>query len=67
MPIRTDTRSHILSSSQVAAQLRISKKTLDRMIKDGRIPEPNRRPSNNWRYWTTRDLDEIKELLAEAR
>jgi predicted DNA-binding transcriptional regulator AlpA len=67
MAVRTDTRSHILSSSQVAAMLRISKKTLDRMIKDGRIPEPNRNASNNWRYWTIRDLEEIKQLLAEER
>lgn len=43
--------------------LRVSKKTLDRMIKDGRIPEPNRNPSNNWRFWTIRDVDEIRQAL----
>jgi predicted DNA-binding transcriptional regulator AlpA len=60
---RNDTRSHILSSAQIAESLRISKKTLDRMIKDGRIPEPNRNPKNNWRFWTLRDLEEIRQIL----
>ena len=64
---RNESRSHILSSSQVAASLQISKKTLDRMIKDGRIPEPNRHPNNNWRFWTSRDLEEIKQILAEDK
>jgi excisionase family DNA binding protein len=63
MAIRTDTRSHILTSSQVAGLLGVSKKTLDRMIKDGRIPEPNRKAGNNWRYWTLQDLDEIRTSL----
>jgi excisionase family DNA binding protein len=67
MAIRTDTRSHILTSSQVASLLGVSKKTLDRMIKDGRIPEPNRKAGNNWRYWTLQDLDEIRRSLQEPR
>ena len=60
---RNDTRSHILSSAQIAESLRISKKTLDRMIKDGRIPEPNRNPKNGGRFWTLRDLEEIRQIL----
>jgi len=67
MGVRSETRSHILSSSQVAAILRISKKTLDRMIKDGRIPEPSRNPSNNWRFWTARDVEEIRQALGNVR
>ena len=47
--------------------LQISKKTLDRMIKDGRIPEPTRKPSNNWRFWTTRDVEEIRQALRGER
>jgi len=64
---RADNRSHILSSSQVATLLHISKKTLDRMIKDGRIPEPNRHPSNNWRFWTTHDVEEIQQAMEGER
>lgn len=60
---RTDSRSHILTSSQVASMLGVSKKTLDRMIKDGRLPEPTRQAANNWRYWTIQDVEELKQML----
>jgi predicted DNA-binding transcriptional regulator AlpA len=55
--------SHMLSSSQLAKRLGKSKKTIDRMIKDGRLPEPNRFESNGWRYWTVQDAIEIEARL----
>jgi len=67
MATKRDIRPHILSSSQLAERLKISKKTLGRMIKDGRIPEPNRSPQNNWRFWTIQEALEIEHLLTEER
>ncbi len=58
-------RSHIYRSSQVATALGISKKTLDRMIADGRIPAPVRDINNNWRVWTQQEVDELKAGLSK--
>jgi predicted DNA-binding transcriptional regulator AlpA len=58
-------RSHIYRSSQLAVILGISKKTLNRMIADGRLPEPVRDSSNNWRVWTHQEVQEIKEGLVK--
>jgi excisionase family DNA binding protein len=58
-------RAHIYRSSQVAIILGISKKTLDRMIADGRIPQPMRDGTNNWRVWTQQEVQEIKEGLVK--
>jgi predicted site-specific integrase-resolvase len=63
MPRRADIRPHILYSSQLAEKLRVSKRTLDRMIKDGRIPEPNRDQHNEWRFWTIQEANEIEAAL----
>jgi excisionase family DNA binding protein len=57
-------RSHIYRSSQVATILGISKKTLNRMIADGRIPAPFRNGHNNWRIWTHQEVQELKEGLS---
>jgi predicted DNA-binding transcriptional regulator AlpA len=56
-------RSHIYRSSQVAMILGVSKKTLDRMIADGRIPKPVRDEKNNWRVWSHQDVQELREGL----
>jgi excisionase family DNA binding protein len=56
-------RSHIYRSSQVAGILGVSKKTLNRMIADGRIPAPVRDNKNNWRIWTHQEVLELKEGL----
>jgi predicted DNA-binding transcriptional regulator AlpA len=43
--------------------LGVSKKTLDRMIADGRIPKPVRDEKNNWRVWSQQDVQELREGL----
>lgn len=58
-------RAHLYSSSQVAAILGVSKKTLDRMIADGRLPKPARDAKNNWRVWSHQDVQEMKEGLTK--
>lgn len=56
-------RPHLYKSSQIASILGISKKTLDRMIADGRLPRPARNDKNNWRIWTQQEVQELKEGL----
>jgi excisionase family DNA binding protein len=58
-------RPHLYKSSQVASILGISKKTLDRMIADGRLPRPTRNDKNNWRIWTQQEVQELKEGLVK--
>ncbi len=58
-------RPHLYKSSQVAVILGVSKKTLDRMIADGRIPKPVRDGNNNWRIWTQQDVQELQEVLTK--
>jgi excisionase family DNA binding protein len=58
-------RPHLYKSSQVAMILGVSKKTLDRMIADGRIPTPVRDGNNNWRIWTQQDVQELQEVLTK--
>lgn len=66
MAKKADIRPHILSSSQMAARLDVSKKTLDRMIKDGRLPQPNR-GENGYRFWTMEEAREIENALKGER
>jgi len=35
------------------------------MIADGRIPQPLRDGSNNWRIWSHQEVQELKEGLAK--
>jgi excisionase family DNA binding protein len=49
-------------SSQVAKILGIAPKTLYRMLHDGRIPEPARGETNNYREWTR---EEVQALVQE--
>lgn len=57
--------SQKLNSSQVARILGVTKKTLYRMLQDGRIPEPPRDPSNNYRIWGQHDVESIRQELGK--
>jgi predicted DNA-binding transcriptional regulator AlpA len=57
--------SQKLNTSQVARILGITKKTLYRMLQDGRIPEPPRDPSNNYRIWGQNDVETIRQELGK--
>jgi excisionase family DNA binding protein len=59
-------RPHLYKSSQIASILGISKKTLGRMIADGRLPQPARNNRNNWRIWTQQEVQELKEGLVKC-
>jgi predicted DNA-binding transcriptional regulator AlpA len=54
-----------LSTVQVARVLGVTKKTLYRMLKDGRVPEPARNSKNNYRVWAAQEIESIREGLGK--
>ena len=52
-----------LTTAQVARVLGITKKTLYRMLQDGRVPEPGRNLDNNFRVWVPQQVEAIREEL----
>lgn len=53
-----------LTSRQVAQLVGVSLNTIYRWLKAGKIPEPYRNPDNNYRLWTSGDVQQIRyELL----
>ena len=54
-----------LTTAQVARLLGVTKKTLYRMLQDGRIPEPVRNPENNYRLWIPQQIEAIRQELAK--
>lgn len=50
-----------LNTAQVARILGVTKKTLYRMLNDGRLPEPGRNPENNYRIWVPQYVESIRE------
>ncbi len=53
-----------LTTAQVARLLGVAKKTVYRMLQDGRIPEPVRDPDNNYRIWVPQQVEMIRQELA---
>jgi len=52
-----------MTSSQVASQFGVSKKTILNWLKAERIPEPSRHPITNYRLWTDMDIAMIRRML----
>jgi excisionase family DNA binding protein len=52
-----------LSTAQVARILGVTKKTLYRMLSDGRIAEPPRNPGNNYRVWAPQYVESVREEI----
>lgn len=53
-----------LTTAQVARVLGVTTKTLYRMLKDGRVPEPRRDASNNYRIWQPNEVQQLMEELS---
>ena len=51
-----------LNTAQVARILGVSKKTLYRMLQDGRIPEPPR-SETKYRIWSANQVESIRQEL----
>ncbi|HSL02389.1 MAG TPA: helix-turn-helix domain-containing protein [Nitrospiraceae bacterium] len=56
--------SGMLSTAQVARVLGVTTKTLYRMLKDGRAPEPPRNVENNYRVWAPNEVQQLQEELS---
>jgi DNA-binding transcriptional MerR regulator len=55
-------RPHLFTTSQVAVALNISKRTLERLIKAGKVLPPPK-AENGYYYWSARDLDDARQAL----
>lgn len=56
-----------LRSAEVAEALGITKRTLKNWLRAGKIPEPERNPSNRYRQWTLQDIEAIRQLLNQEQ
>ncbi len=63
-PMRRKRTAQLLTTAQVARILGVATKTLYRMLQDGRIPEPQRDPDNNYRIWIPQQIEAIREEMA---
>ncbi len=61
--MRRKRAARFLTTAQVARLLGINKKTLYRMLQDGRIPEPQRNLDNNYRVWIPQQIEAIREEM----
>jgi excisionase family DNA binding protein len=59
--MRKKRQDSTLTTTQVARILGVTPKTLYRMLKDGRIAEPARNPSNNYRIWSAYEIQRLQE------
>jgi DNA-binding transcriptional MerR regulator len=59
--MRKKRQESTLTTTQVARILGVTPKTLYRMLKDGRIAEPARNPSNNYRVWSAYEIQRLQE------
>jgi predicted site-specific integrase-resolvase len=63
----TDDRRPRLSTSEVSEMFGVTRATLNRWIKEGKIPAPARDPDNNWPVWQQPELDAIARALQNSK
>ncbi len=56
----------IFTTQEVANILKVTKKTLLNWLREGKIPEPQRNNSNNYRVWTAEDIAAIQRIKKSA-
>jgi excisionase family DNA binding protein len=66
MPIRLEDIDY-LSTAEVAEALNLTKATIKNWLREKKIPEPKRHPGNDYRLWTTDDIDQLRLYLREKR
>ena len=54
-----------LRSQEVADVLGITKRTLMNWLRTQKIPEPERNQANQYRRWSTQDVERIRQIIAE--
>lgn len=52
-----------LTTRQLAQLVGVSLNTIYRWLKAGKIPEPYRNPDNNYRLWTSGNVQQIRYVL----
>ena len=62
-----DDRRPRLSTSEVSEMFGVTRATLNRWIKEGKIPAPARDPDNNWPIWQQPELDAIARVLQNSK
>lgn len=67
MPRKPTARASSLRSDQVATILGVTKRTLKNWLRAGRIPEPPRNPTNNYRVWTLADVEAARQILRQRQ
>jgi predicted site-specific integrase-resolvase len=63
----TDDRRPALSTAQVAAMFEVDRSTLQRWIRENKIPEPPRDPESNWQVWGQFELDALARAVQSKR
>jgi DNA-binding transcriptional MerR regulator len=64
---QTHLREGTLTSADVAEILGVSKDTIYRWLRQGKVPEPMRNPKNAYRVFTQRDVDLMAPLVRRAK
>jgi len=54
------------TTQEVANILKVTKKTLLNWLREGKIPEPQRDNSNNYRIWIAEDIAAIQRIKKSA-
>lgn len=54
------------TTQEVANILKVTKKTLLNWLREGKIPEPQRDNSNNYRVWIAEDIAAIQRIKKSA-
>ena len=54
------------TTQEVANILKVTKKTLLNWLREGKIPEPLRNTSNNYRVWIAEDIAAIQRIKKSA-
>lgn len=62
-----DDRRPRLSTQEVSEMFGVTRATLYRWLKDGRIPEPARDPTSGWPIWQQPELDAIARTLQSRK
>jgi predicted site-specific integrase-resolvase len=56
-----------LSTTEVSQMYGVTRATLARWIKEGKIPEPARDPETNWPIWQQPELDALARVLQASK
>lgn len=62
-----DDRRPRLSTPEVSEMFGVTRATLYRWIKDGKIPEPARDPENGWPIWQQPELDAVAKAVKNRK